>query len=252
MYVMHEYSDFLVESRQRSGPRSLTRRGILIGCSTLAAASIFAPERARAIDPAQIVNGVNAVVGLVTNVDALAGRILPKVQSFFGNSNSHVTNETASRIADAIDNELSNSQTQAVSIAENRTNSLQQGNLVHGFDQQFSQAFIDWCTCSAQMNQQAADYWANIAQNFEQQGDYGRAQSARNLAVQDRQNVNMYLAKIRNPVYVPPQAVSLRPSKPLLTAVSLPDQVTNVLDKGDYCVTHCVAQLNKDSVLTRA
>jgi hypothetical protein len=249
--MKREYSDFLVGAVLRPGSPGLSRRRVLAGSSTLVIATAFALKPALAIDLMQIANGVNAAVSVITNVDTLAGRVWPKVKQFFESSDSRVSSSTASRIADNIDSQFSDPSTKAVSIAENRTPYVQQGNMMHAFDQQFSQAYIDWCTCNAQMNQGAANYWWNIARDAEQQGDYNRARIARSLAAQDEQNANMYMSKLTSPVYMAPETLSLHPGKPLLTAVSLPSQVTDVLDEGDYLVTHAVAQSARGSGLTR-
>jgi hypothetical protein len=146
---------------------------------------------------------------------------------------------------------LDDARYKAVSISDNRTPVLQQGYVKHFFDQDFNQAFVDWCTCNAHLNEKAAEYWEGIAARARQRGDLLRTRQAMAIAAQDRQNANMYLAKIKAPIVVPPVPAVIQPGKPLLTTVEATPELASQVDDGDYCVTHAVAQLDTAAGLTR-
>ena len=251
MHTDREYSDFVVASSRSLLSSALTRRHLFIGSSAVALTTIVKPRMASALNLQQAADGVKAAVSVLSNVDHWAGEVWPKVKRFFESAESYVQPSTVSRIADKIDTLLDDPSYKAVSIADNRTPMVQQGYVRHFFDQDFNQAFVDWCTCNAQLNEKAAEYWEGIAAMARQRGDPVRAQQALAIAAQDRRNANMYLAKIKSPIIVGPIPAAIQPGKPLLTTVEATPELANELDEGDYCVTHAVAQRDRSAGLTR-
>lgn len=229
MFEMREYSDFAICRPVRAAPLRLSRRLVIQAAPALALAGSLRPVPADA-QWANAMNAINAVVGVVTNIDALADRIWPKVQQFF--HGSQVTAQTVSRVAQAASEELSNARVHAVSITENRTPQVQSGIIRHSYDQNFSQAYVDWCLCNAQVNQEQA----------QQAGRYDAAQMASARAEKAQNDASMWRRKLQGTVHDAPVQATLPPSKPMLTAVSAPAAVTGVLDKGDFFVAHAAAQ----------
>ena len=162
MFEMREYSDFAICRPVRAAPFRLSRRLVIQAVPGLALAGWLRPVPA----DAQWANAINAVVGVITNIDALADRILPKVRQFF--RGWQVAAQTVSRVAQAAGEELSNAGVHAVSITENRTPQVQSGIIRHSYDQNFSQAYVDWCLCNAQVNQEQAQYWRSLAAQAQQ------------------------------------------------------------------------------------
>jgi hypothetical protein len=252
MYIDREYSDFVVASYHPPILSSaLTRRHLFLGSSAVALTTIMNPPIVSALNLQQVADGVNATVSVLSNVDHLAGEVWPKVKHFFESGKSYVQPSTIGRIADKIDTLLDDPTYKAVSIADNRTPVTQQGYVRHFYDQDFNQAFVDWCTCNAQLNEKAAAHWESIAQAARQRGDFLRERQALAIAAQDRQNARMYLAKIKAPIIVGPVPAVIQSGKPLLTTVEATPELANELDEGDYCVTHAVAQRDKAAGLTR-
>jgi hypothetical protein len=243
MFEMREYSDFSICRPVRPAQYTLSRRLVIQAPPALALAGVLLPGRA----DAQWWNAINAAVGVITNVDALAERIWPKVQQFFRGSQAAA--QTVSHVAEAVGEELSNPRVHAVSIAENRTSDLQSGVIRHSYDQNFSQAYVDWCLCNAQVNQEQAQYWHSLAAEAQQSGRYDVAQMASAQAEKAQNDANMWQRKLQRPVYDAPVRATLPPGKPMLTAVSAPADVTNILDKGDFFVAHCEAQQRQDARL---
>jgi hypothetical protein len=203
MLIDREYSDFAVVScSPQLSPSALTRRHLFIGSSAVALATIIKPSMAGALNLRTAADGVEAAVTVLSNVDHWAGEVWPKVKQFFESGGSYVQSSTVSRVADNIDTLLDDARYKAVSISDNRTPVVQQGYVKHFFDQDFNQAF-DWCTCNAHLNEKAAEYWEGIAARARQRGDLLRTRQALAIAAQDRQNANMYLAKIKAPIVVP-------------------------------------------------
>jgi hypothetical protein len=239
MFEMREYSDFTICRPVRAAPFRLSRRLVIQAAPALALAGSLRPVPADA-QWGNAINAINAVVGVVTNIDALADRVWPKVQQFF--RGSQVTAQTVSHVAQAASEELSNARVHAVSITENRTPQVQSGVIRHSYDQNFSQAYVDWCLCNAQVNQEQAQYWRSLAAQAQQTGRYDVAQIASARAGKAQNDANMWQRKLQNMVYDAPVQATLPPSKPMLTAVSAPAAVTEVLDQGDFFVAHAAAQ----------
>jgi len=252
MYTHREYSDFVVASyRPPVLPPALNRRQLLLGSSAVALITTMKPSMTNALTLQQVTDGVKATVSVLSNVDHWAGEVWPKVKHFFESGTSYVQPSTVSRIADKIDTLLDDPIYKAVSIADNRTPDVQQGYVRHFYEQDFNQAFVDLCTCNAQLNQKAALDWEGIAATARQRGDFRREQQALAIAAQDRQNAKMYLAKIKAPIIVGPVPAVIQPGKPLLTTVETTPELASELDEGDYCVTHAVAQRDRAAGLTR-
>ena len=252
MYTIREYSDFAIASFDPAFLReTLTRRHLFVLGSAAVCGAALAPYPAGA-QWGQIARGVVAAMGVISNVHDIAGMLKPKIDQFFGSGNSAVAPPTVDRITNEIHRQLQNPQVKAVSIADNRTPMVQQGNIQHSFDQDFKSdpAYRDWCVCNAQLNERAAEYWEAIAYQARARGDFAAAQRALTIAGQDHQNARMFMSKL-DLVTVPPMQVAVPPGKPMLTALVVPPAVSNVLDEGDYFVTHAEAQVNRDSGVTR-
>jgi hypothetical protein len=249
MFQMREYSDFAICRPVRAAPFGLSRRLLMQAAPGLALTGSLRPVPADARWTSAI-NAINATVGVVTNIDALADRIWPKVQRFF--HGSQVSAQTVSRVAQAAGEELSKGRVHAVSITENRTPQVQSGVIRHSYDQNFSQAYVDWCLCNAQVNQEQAQYWARLAALAQQTGRYDVAQIASARARKAQSDANVWRRKLQSAVYDAPVQATLPPSKPMLTAVSAPAAVTDVLDQGDFFVAHATAQQRRDAGLASA
>lgn len=249
MFEMREYSDFAICRPVCAAPFGLSRRLIIKAAPGLVLAASLRPGPADA-QLTSAVNGINAVVGVITNIDALADRIWPKVQHFF--RGSQVAPQTVSRVAQAAGEELSRRQVHAVSITENRTPQMQSGVIRHSYDQNFSDAYVAWCLCNAQVNQEQAQYWSDLAAQAQQTGRYDVAQMASDRARKAQNDASMWRRKLQSTVYDAPVQATLPPSKPMLTAVSAPAAVTQVLDQGDFFVAHAAAQQQRDARLASA
>jgi hypothetical protein len=245
MFEMREYPDFVICRPVRAAPFRLSRRLVIQAAPALALAGSLRPADAQWTSA---MNAINAVVGVVTNIDALADKVWPKVQQFF--QGSQVAAQTVPHVAQAVSEELSNPGVHAVSITENRTPHVRSGVIQHSYDQNFSQAYVDWCLCNAPVNQEQAQFWRSLAAQAQQAGRYDVAQIASARAEKAQNDANMWRRKLQRPVYEAPVQATLPPSKPMLTSVSAPAEVTDVLDKGDFFVTHCVAQQRRDAGLT--
>ena len=246
MFEMREYSDFAICRPVRAAPLRLSRRLVIQAAPGLVLAASLRPVPADA-QWSSAINGINAVVGVITNVDALADRIWPKVQQFF--HGSQVAPQTVSHVAQAVGEELSNPRVHAVSITENRTPQVQSGIIRHSYDQNFPQAYVDWCLCNAQVNQGQAQYWRSLAAQAQQTGRYDVAQMASARAAKAQNDADMWQRKLQSTVYDAPVQATLPPSKPMLTAVSAPAAVTEVLDQGDFFVAHAEAQQRREAGL---
>jgi len=245
MFEVREYSDFAICRPVRPAFR-LSRRRLVQAVPAIALAGSLRPIPADA-QLMNAMNAINAAVGVITNIDALADRIWPKVQAFF--HGSQVSGQTVSRVAQAAGQELSNPRVHAVSITENRTPQVQSGIIRHSYDQDFSQAYVDWCLCNAQVNQKQAQYWRSLAAQAQQSGRYDVAQMASARAQKAQTDADTWQRKIRGTVFDAPVQATLPPSKPMLTAVSAPAGVTDVLDQGDFFVAHAAAQQRNDAGL---
>jgi hypothetical protein len=247
MDIVRGYEEFVIVRAPRLP--SVLRRQLLIGGSAVLAATAFGPLPAAAVDFNTIVGGINAAVGVITNLDSLAGKIWPKVQNFFGSAGSQVSRQTAGRIADQIGDILSEPKCSAVSITHNRTPQGQTGNLIHAVDQQFPQEYVNWCTCHAQFYAATADWLHQQAQFAQQRGDFATAQNLVAKAAADERVAKQWLAKLTPAQYAPVQ-VQLPPGKVALTPVETHPNVTAQLDEGDYYVTHAATVIDRDSQTT--